>query len=128
MADTANTQAATWGRLADIPPFSVMDKIQMRAFSGENAMMNLVTLEPGAIVPEHSHSCEQLGYVLRGTLVLTVAGETRNLTPGDCYLAPGGTPHSATTLADGCDVIDIFSPPRPDYAEAAAKARANAGT
>jgi hypothetical protein len=25
-------------------------------------------------------------------------------------------------------VIDIFSPPRPDYAEAAAKARAGAGT
>jgi quercetin dioxygenase-like cupin family protein len=123
MANDASTRSGTWDRLADIPAFSPLDKIEMRAFAGQNVMLNLVTLNRGAVVPEHSHANEQMGYVLRGTLVLTIAGETRNLEPGDCYLAPGGVSHSATTLDEGCDVIDIFSPPRQDYAEAAAKAR-----
>ena len=127
MTDTGAHLSPTWDRFENIPAFSPVDKIWMRALTGAHLMLNMVTLEPGAVVPEHSHDNEQMGYVVRGTLVLTIGGETRNLTPGDCYLAPAGIPHSATTLADGCDVLDVFSPPRADYAQAAQDARRNAG-
>ena len=117
----ANVQ---WESFADIAAFSPAAGVAMRSLAGEQIMLNLVTIDPGAVVPEHSHSNEQAGYVTRGELILTIAGETRSLMPGDCYLAPANVPHGATSGAEGCDVLDVFSPPRPDYVEAAAKARA----
>lgn len=112
-----------WDSFAEIAPFSPAAGVAMRSLSGERVMLNLVTIDPGAIVPEHSHSNEQAGYVVRGELILTIAGETRSLRPGDGYVAPADVPHGATAGAEGCDVLDVFTPPRPDYVEAAARAR-----
>jgi unsaturated pyranuronate lyase len=119
----SSKRAVVWDRLEEIPPFSPGPHIWMRTISGNQVMMNLVTIEPGGIVPEHSHSNEQAGYVLRGTLILTIEGETRHLKAGDCYLAPANVVHSGATTEEGCDVLDIFAPPRADYVEAAAAAR-----
>ena len=68
----------------------------MRSVTGHELMMNMVTIEPDGVVPEHSHSNEQAGYVVRGTLILTIDGETRHLRPGDCYLAPANVLHSGS--------------------------------
>jgi len=119
----SSQSAVVWDRFEEIPPFSPGPHIWMRTVAGSQVMMNLVTIEPGGIVPEHSHSNEQAGYVLRGTLILTIEGETRHLNAGDCYLAPANAVHSGTTTNEGCDVLDIFAPPRADYVEAAAEAR-----
>ena len=97
MSDPDPQFPVIWDRFADIPPFSPVANISMRSVTGQNLMMNMVTLDPGAVVPIHSHSNEQSGYVVRGTLVLTIAGETRRLGPGDCYVAPANVPHGATT-------------------------------
>lgn len=67
-----------------------------------------------AIVPEHSHMNDQVGYVIYGRLELTVNGQTRILDPGMSYAIPGGVVHSAKALID-CLIIDTFSPPRNDY-------------
>jgi quercetin dioxygenase-like cupin family protein len=112
-----------WNAFGDIAQFSPAQGIAMRSLTGTQIMLNMVTIEPGAVVPIHSHPNEQAGYVLRGKLVLTIGGETRTLVPGDCYVAPADVPHGATTDGEGCEVLDVFSPPRPDYIEAAAKAR-----
>ena len=39
------------------------------------------------------------------------------LSPGDCFLVPGGVEHQASALADS-EVLDIFTPMREDYAGA----------
>jgi quercetin dioxygenase-like cupin family protein len=82
--------------------------------AGERIMLNFVRLEPGVIVPMHHHPHEQAGTVLEGSIVLTIEGETRELGPGDAYVAPANARHGATT-PNGCLVVDVFSPPREDY-------------
>jgi quercetin dioxygenase-like cupin family protein len=119
----ASQLAVVWDRFEEIPPFSPAANIWMRSIAGNQLMLNMVTIEPGGIVPDHSHANEQAGYVVRGTLILTIEGETRHLKPGDCYLAPANVVHSGATTDEGCDVLDVFAPPRPDYVEAAANAR-----
>lgn len=126
MSNPSPTGSVLWDNLPNAPAFSPLDKIWMRSLTGQGVMLNLVTLEPGAEVPLHSHSNEQAGYVLRGTLVLTIDGETRDLNPGDCYVAPPNAVHGATTTDEGCDVLDIFAPPRADYAERSTEARRTA--
>jgi quercetin dioxygenase-like cupin family protein len=118
-----NGAEVQWDAFGTIPSFSPVTGIHMRSLTGSQIMLNMVTIEPGAVVPIHSHENEQAGYVVRGELNLTIDGETRTLVPGDCYLAPANVPHGATSGAEGCDVLDVFSPPRADYAEAAMKAR-----
>ena len=112
-----------WDSFDKIASFSPVEGISMRSLTGEKVMLNMVTIEPGAVVPIHSHENEQAGYVVRGELILTIAGETRTLVPGDCYVAPANVLHGATTGAEGCDVLDVFTPPRADYAEASARAQ-----
>jgi quercetin dioxygenase-like cupin family protein len=70
------------------------------------------TLEPGAPVPEHSHPNEEFGQVLRGSLELRWAGQTRVLTAGEAFLLPGGVPHAARALDGGCELLECYAPPR----------------
>lgn len=120
---TRNGADVQWDSFDNIASFSPATGITMQSLTGQQIMLNMVTIEPGAVVPIHSHANEQAGYVLRGELMLTIGDETRTLVPGDCYVAPANVPHGATTGAGGCEVLDVFSPPRADYAEAAARAR-----
>lgn len=71
-------------------------------------------LVQGAVVPLHSHSNDQVGYVISGRLEMTIQGETRVLHPGDSYEIPGGVEHGAKAVTDVV-LIDAFSPPREDY-------------
>ncbi len=68
----------------------------------------------GAEVPSHSHMNDQVGYVVYGSMIMTIGDQTRTLQPGDNYAIPGGIIHSAKALANTL-VIDVFSPPRDDY-------------
>mgnify|MGYP001545104519 CR=1 FL=1 len=60
--------------------------------------------------------------MLEGMLEMTIGDETRMLESGDAYIIPGDVPHHATAGADGCLVLDIFSPAREDYARMAREA------
>ena len=119
MTDTSSGSAKSAGAfhvtLAKQQTFSGFAGITMQAITGEKVMVNRVVISSGAVVPEHQHTHEQAGYVLEGALFLKVEGETWELTPGDAYVLPGGTPHSAWSGPEGCVVLDIFAPPREDY-------------
>lgn len=71
-------------------------------------------LQRGSEVPAHSHMNDQVGYIIFGSLSVTIGEETRILSPGDNYAVPGGIVHSVRALVDTL-VIDVFSPPRDDY-------------
>ena len=68
----------------------------------------------GSPLPEHAHPHEQVVNVLKGTLALTVEGETQELTPGSVVVIPSNVPHSGKAVTD-CKVIDVFCPVREDY-------------
>lgn len=108
--------------LDDVTPFVPLDGFQMQSITGGDMMANWVRIEPHRELARHQHPHEQLGVMLEGVMELTIGDETRSLKPGDAYTIPGGVPHYARTFDVGCLVLDIFSPPREDYAKMAREA------
>lgn len=43
-----------------------------------------------------------------------VVNDEIQLSPGDCWMVPGGAEHEATALEDSV-FVDVFSPPREEY-------------
>jgi quercetin dioxygenase-like cupin family protein len=96
-------------------PYEVAPGVKMYPFWGEKVMLNLVDLEPNAVVPIHSHPHEQMGMLLTGEITMTIDGVDHPLQPNGAYQVPGGVPHGATAGPRGCRVLDVFSPVREDY-------------
>jgi quercetin dioxygenase-like cupin family protein len=80
----------------------------------DEAMLCEFFLMRGAVVPEHNHMNDQVGYVVFGRVEMTIGGQVQICQPGDSYAIPGGILHSAHALVDTL-IIDVFSPPRSDY-------------
>ena len=55
--------------------------------------------------------------VIEGSIRLRVADEERNVGPGATWHIPPDIPHTATVGDKGAVVIDVFSPPRDDWAD-----------
>ena len=106
-----------WIDFGAMRTFELADGVTAKPLFGETAMLNLVELEPGAVVPLHSHPHEQLGVVLRGLLVLTVDGVEHPLGPMHACVLPGGIEHSARAGPEGATMLDAFQPVREDYLE-----------
>ncbi len=105
--------------ISQLDGFEPISGVQMSMLAGARGMLNWVRIEPGAKVPAHSHPHEQLGYVIEGSIILRIGDETREIGPETCYVIPGGVEHEGTGGAQGCVVMDVFSPPREDYLAAA---------
>jgi unsaturated pyranuronate lyase len=97
-------------------PVRIWDGIVARIVAGERISMAVVELDAHAIVGHHRHENEQLGILLEGSMRFTVAGETKELGPGDTWCIPSGVEHEAKAGAEGAIVIDVFSPVRDDWA------------
>ena len=78
-------------------------------------MLALVTFEPDAAVPDHTHPHEQMGMLLSGRLEFTVGGVTQILDPGDIWRIPGNIPHRARAIHGPAVALDVFHPIRDDY-------------
>ena len=72
------------------------------------------TVEPGAVMPMHSHLHEQVAQVLKGTFELTVAGETQIIEPGKVAVIPPHAVHGGRAITY-CELLDVFNPERDDY-------------
>ena len=88
-----------------------------RVFSGANATLAFTTLEPGHEPRPHSHSHEQIVYVLSGRLRFMVGDEEAIVGPGDMLVVPPGVEHWAETIGDEPAIdLSVFSPRRDEYA------------
>lgn len=105
----------TFVPLAELRPYAVWEGVTARAVNGERMTLAAVDLEPGAVVAEHHHENEQLGFVISGSMTFTIGGEKRELRPGDTYRIPSHVPHDAAAGPDGCTVVDVFAPVRADW-------------
>ncbi|MBL8968798.1 MAG: cupin domain-containing protein, partial [Spirochaetaceae bacterium] len=92
--------------------------VTTRVFPGERLMLSVVSFEPGAAGRVHSHPEEQWGLLLEGSCVRIQDGGERAMAVGDFWQTPSGVPHGLVAGPDGALVLDIFSPPRPEYAKA----------
>jgi quercetin dioxygenase-like cupin family protein len=71
-------------------------------------------LGKGRVLPRHSHPHEQTGYLVSGSMRLTIGKESFEARPGDCWCIEGGVEHEALILDDSV-AIEAFSPVREDY-------------
>ncbi len=100
---------------ADADAVQMFDGIVRRTLgTTDEAMVCEFELQPGAVVPQHQHMNDQVGYVIRGKLEMTVGGQTQVVCTGDSYAIPGGVLHSAVAIEETV-IVDAFSPPRNDY-------------
>jgi len=84
-------------------------------FPGEGAMLSVVTIAPGASGTLHHHPEEQWGVLLEGSAIRFQGDEEIAVRKGDFWRTPGGVPHTMRAGPEGCRVLDIFAPPRPEY-------------
>ena len=105
-------------RADDLPRLELFPKALSGIVQGEQLMLSFLELAPGCRIPEHSHPHEQAGLVLSGRLRFRIGDEERVTGPGDAFLIPPNVVHGGEVAGDEtCRVLDIFSPPREDYAE-----------
>jgi quercetin dioxygenase-like cupin family protein len=103
--------------LNNIRPHQLGQGITARAIESERMTIAVIDLDPGAVLPEHHHENEQLGFVIAGTITMRIGTEKRELNVGDMYAIPSDVPHDALAGPDGCTVADVFAPPRADWRE-----------
>jgi quercetin dioxygenase-like cupin family protein len=115
-SDEAPAFAPAWYKLDEIPPVALREGVSARFVTGGRIMFSFVHLGPGGRVEMHHHPHEQCGYMLEGSMRLTIGDEERELRPGDAYTIPGGVPHGAVGGPEGGLALDVFSPVREDYA------------
>ena len=105
----------TFESLRNIRPYALGQGITARAIEADRMTIAVVDLDPGAVLPEHHHENEQLGFVIAGTLTMRVGTEEQALKAGDMYAIPSDVPHDAVAGPEGCVVADVFAPPRADW-------------
>lgn len=81
----------------------------------DKMMLAEFTFEQGVEVPQHTHPHDQVGYVVSGRMRMVMGDQVTECGPGDSYHAPPDVPHSGKALEPSV-VIDVFCPPREDYA------------
>ena len=101
--------------LNELRPIVLGDGLVARAINGERMTLAVVDLEPNAVLPEHKHENEQLGFVIKGTMSLRVGTELRELHAGDGYAIPSNVEHGAAAGPEGATVADVFAPIREDW-------------
>jgi quercetin dioxygenase-like cupin family protein len=89
--------------------------LSTRIFAGEHAMLSVVTIAPNAEGQLHQHPEEQWGVLLEGSAVRVQGSEEIPVRKGDFWRTPGNVPHTMRAGPEGARVLDIFSPPRPEY-------------
>jgi anti-sigma factor ChrR (cupin superfamily) len=85
--------------------------VTMQLMTGDfrgDGMYVMTTMEPGAIIPAHSHTAaDEFAYVVSGDFI--EAGVTYG--QGAAFYGVAGTAHGPHTTTTGCTVLTHFSAP-----------------
>jgi quercetin dioxygenase-like cupin family protein len=108
-------EAAGDGRYVDIPdldPVEFVSGLKFRPVVGDRMMVNFVNYEPNTAAPSHTHSEEQVTFVIDGEFEFDLDGDVRTMRRGMAVHVPPGVPHGARTHDSTCYEVDVFAPPR----------------
>ncbi|MBM4420120.1 MAG: cupin domain-containing protein [Chloroflexi bacterium] len=81
-----------------------------RVVPAEHASILLVDLDPRTVIETHKHDVEEIGVILKGSIMLVIAGEQRILTRSDSYRVPPGTSHGARVFEQATQVLMLWAP------------------
>ncbi|HYA48763.1 MAG TPA: SMP-30/gluconolactonase/LRE family protein, partial [Burkholderiales bacterium] len=110
------------GDLHDVQFTELQPGANSRLIGGHGAQLSFLRMSPGMDFAAHIHPEEQLMIVLRGSIDELILDATTTMKTGDLLYLPGRMVHGGKVGDTGCDVLDVFFPPRPDY-EAKREAR-----
>jgi quercetin dioxygenase-like cupin family protein len=88
--------------------------VRMFATEAEKMTLSIVDMQPHAVIPEHSHPHEQIGYMVLGEFEFIIGGESFHVVPGQVWRIPGGVPHKVIASDRPVRAIDVFYPVRED--------------
>lgn len=77
-------------------------------------MMVSVMFEAGAVGSLHHHEHRQITYVASGRFEVTIDGQKKELSEGDCFFVASGLVHGVLALEKGM-LVDVFTPCREDF-------------
>jgi len=101
--------------LNDIQFTALVPGAYSRLVSGRGAQLSFLRMDPGSTFAHHVHPEEQLMIVLRGAIDEIILDAVIRMEKGDLLLLPADMVHGGTISELGCDVLDVFWPPRTDY-------------
>jgi len=100
--------------LKDCVEMKPFEGVQMHAFEAEKMTLSVVDMEPHAVIPEHSHPHEQIGYMVAGEAEFVIAGRSVTVRAGQMWRLPGGVPHKVVAGDRPVRAVDAFYPVRED--------------
>ena len=113
MSRADKVRVHTWNSL---PKETVRPGVERAGFRGEDVLMVMNWLDPGMEVNPHSHPCEQLVYVVQGTMRFVVDGEELRASAGSLIRIPPDVEHYGEPIGDEQVLnLDVFAPIRADY-------------
>jgi gluconolactonase len=86
-----------------------------RIIACRGALASFLSTDPGRVSPFHCHPEEQLTIILRNQVKETIMDKEVNMQEGDILYLPSNMIHRGEYDSKGCDMLDVFWPPRPDY-------------
>jgi quercetin dioxygenase-like cupin family protein len=103
---------------ADIPQVQLRPGVRRRVYSTDQVMLAHHELEVGMDLNPHRHEdFDQLVYIAEGRCNYYVQGVAHDLVAGSFLLVPRGAEHYVEPTEGPCVNIDIFVPPRADFAD-----------
>ena len=107
------------GRIHELESVENPDGIQRTTVAyKKDTMLCHFTMKKGASIPLHHHPAAQTGFVISGEVRFKVGdGSESFVADSGCGYAFGSEePHGADVLEDA-EVIEVFAPMRPEYAD-----------
>lgn len=107
-------KAVDW---AQIPYEDVRPGVRRRAFGTPDVLLVMNECMPGMELKPHSHPFEQVVLIVAGRAIYHVGADANEMGPGSVLLVPAGAEHYIEPVGNEPVLnLDVFSPPRPDYA------------
>ncbi len=101
---------------ADVPLVELAPGAMSHIVAGKNMTLSIANLAANSYFPVHTHhDMEQMMLILKGELDAILDGKLYRMKPGDIICFPAGHEHGAAMIDVDCEIVDIFSPARPDY-------------
>jgi quercetin dioxygenase-like cupin family protein len=105
----------TW---EEIPEEYVRPGVRRRGYATDEVMLMWNVVEEGMQLKPHAHEdFDQLVCIFEGSCNYYVDGVAHEMGPGSMMLVPAGSEHYIEPRESPCANLDIFVPPRADYAD-----------
>jgi len=93
-----------WESITPTYPIEGNTKVRMRVLIGEEDaptyLMRIFEVDPGGIIPEHSHPWEHEIFILKGTLKIRIGDSEYIVREGYVIYIPPNMPHEYVNIGD----------------------------